>query len=122
METWGFSDYIPRKFNPVKRVWMELRTVVMWTLWIERNDKVFNNCAWTNEKLFQTVWTDIIDYGRVEWDRVRIKKKTHPDLAARELGKFVARRCRASVFATMVEDNPQWQLKGPDAGFIFEPP
>jgi hypothetical protein len=125
MLTWKhgiFSDGIPRKFNQVKRIWMELRTTVLWTLWIERNDKVFNDCSWTNEKRTGKIWSGMLDYGRMEWSRVKAMKASHPTKAIAETAQFMARRGRNNVFAVITNEVPQWQPKGPVTGFVFEPP
>lgn len=50
-----FSDTIPHKFDELKCIWMEIRSVVIWALWIERNDKVFNASVWTPEKMEHTI-------------------------------------------------------------------
>jgi hypothetical protein len=45
MLTWKqgiFSDKIPRKFDKFSFLWMAIRTVILWSLWTERNDVVFN--------------------------------------------------------------------------------
>lgn len=47
-----FSHRIPRRFRPIEQVWSLLRGVVMWTLWLSRNDVVFNGILWTDAKLF----------------------------------------------------------------------
>lgn len=116
-----FSDSIPRKFNPIKRVWMELRTVVLRTLWIERNDKVFSDVSWPPEKLMQTVWGGIIDYGRVEWDKVTTNRKSQV-VRVGLYARFIERRGRNEVFATFLYGRPLWQPSGPITGFVFEPP
>lgn len=121
MVTWKngiFSCEIPRKFNQFKRVWMELRTVVLWALWIERNDKVFNDVSWPPAKLMQVVWDGIIDYGRIEWTKVKLRRISHPDRAEQEFAVFQARRGRHEVFAEFTNEKPRWQLRGPVAGFV----
>jgi len=50
-----FSDHIPRKFDSVSRVWEAVRTVVLWMLWIERNDAAFNGTHWRSAKLQQRI-------------------------------------------------------------------
>lgn len=119
-----FSGGIPRKFNALKWLWLEVRTVVLWVLWIQRNDMVFNNQAWTDERLLQYIWSGLLDYGCVEWAKVCNK---HPRtlLAQRKLvalRKLVGRRCRKDFFTVMVAGQPRWVATGPSAGFVFQPP
>lgn len=76
----------------MKRIWMELRIVVLWSLWIERNEKVYNNITWMPDKLTQTIWNGMIDYGWVEWDEVKIKMKSCPTTVVRLKKEFFARR------------------------------
>lgn len=45
-----FACRIPRRFREVSRLWLLLRGVVTWTLWIERNDAAFNGILWPQEK------------------------------------------------------------------------
>lgn len=56
-----FSIPIPLEFNPVKRVWLEIRMVVIWSLWIQRNDKAFNDQVWTTERLLHHIWLEMLD-------------------------------------------------------------
>lgn len=116
-----FSHRIPRKFDSVKRIWMEIRTAVLWSLWLERNDVVFNNTRWTEERMRQHVWSEILDYGRVEWDRIKVKRKTDDTAAALMTDLFRERRCMQGVFATFCDDKPRWQPFGPVVGFVFRP-
>lgn len=119
MLTWRqgiFSNRIPRKFNHVKR------TVVLWTLWIERNDMIFNNQAWSPAKQLQHIWSAMVDYGRVEWDCIRIKKQRSPAATQQLIARFITRRCSQDFFATMVAGQPQWVPTGPMDGFVFQPP
>lgn len=53
MLTWKqgiFSDKIPCKFDKISFLWMAIRTVIltMWSLWMERNNVVFNGVKWTS--------------------------------------------------------------------------
>lgn len=43
-----FSSRIPRKFKRFDSVWAWLRGVVLWTVWLCRNDRVFNGIMWPN--------------------------------------------------------------------------
>jgi hypothetical protein len=44
---------------------MAIRGIVIWLLWMERNDAVFNDLRWTKDKLFHKIWLRLIDYGRL---------------------------------------------------------
>jgi len=71
------SRRIPHKFDTMSDIWMVVRTVILWMLWIERNDLAFNAIRWRPDKLFQCIWLGLIDYGRMEWEGVcRARKKS----------------------------------------------
>jgi hypothetical protein len=36
------SFRLPRRFQDVSRIWQTLRSVILWTMWIARNNVVFN--------------------------------------------------------------------------------
>jgi hypothetical protein len=42
----------------------------MWTIWIERNDKVFNHEQWHVSKVKHQIWDSLIFYAKVAWKRV----------------------------------------------------
>lgn len=114
-----FLGQIPWKFNALKRLWLEVHTVVLWAFWIQRNDMVFNNLAWSPDRLLQHFWSGLLDYGRVEWAKL-CSKQPRTALAQRKLvTTFVGRRCRADFFAVMVAGQPRWMATGPSAGFVF---
>ena len=52
------------------KVWNLLRGITLWTMWIERNDKVFNHEQWYESKVKQRIWDDLIIYTKAVWKRV----------------------------------------------------
>jgi hypothetical protein len=68
-----FSNRIPRKFDEVQRVWMAMCGIIVWTLWTERNDVIFNDIKWSRPKLLQRIWLGLIDFGRLEWESAQLK-------------------------------------------------
>ena len=46
-----FGERIPRKYGPKVKIWHILRGIILWTIWIERNDKVFNHVEWYISKV-----------------------------------------------------------------------
>ena len=53
---------------------MAVRETIVWQLWLERNDAVFNDISWAHAKLFQKIWLGLIDYGRLAWEGAQLKK------------------------------------------------
>ena len=53
-----------------------LRGITLWTIWIECNDKGFNQEQWHISKVKHEIWDELIIYAQVAWKRVlgQIKK------------------------------------------------
>lgn len=117
-----FSDRIPRKFDGISSLWAVLRTIILWTLWIEQNDAAFNDILWRPAKQLQRIWLGLVDYGRMEWVKCCSLIRKQRDKADEIRNRFRKRWCRNGVLAEMINDNPRWRLTGPRAGFVFEPP
>jgi len=49
------------------------RGIVIWTIWIERIDLVFNNARWDYFNVQGTIWEALINYGKAKWDKCSIK-------------------------------------------------
>nr|PNR32005.1 hypothetical protein PHYPA_026130 [Physcomitrium patens] len=47
-----FAYRIPRRYKKVSRILLLIRGIVMWVLWIERNDTAFNVIFWPQEQVF----------------------------------------------------------------------
>ena len=46
-----------------------LRSGLLWILWRQQNDLVFDNVQWPIEKTRQIIWDALQDYGMIEWKR-----------------------------------------------------
>lgn len=53
----------------------------LWTLWIARNDSIFNNCRWSSDKVRGNIWCGVQDYCRSAWlkTKARIKVILNPE-------------------------------------------
>jgi hypothetical protein len=56
-----FSNCIPHHFDKVKKIWMVVRGIVVWLLWLEYNDIVFNDIRWPRENILRKVWLGLIE-------------------------------------------------------------
>ena len=65
-----FGEKIPRKYGPKVKIWHLLRDITLWTIWIERNDNVFNQSAWHLSKVKHRIWDELIMYAKAAWNRV----------------------------------------------------
>ena len=52
------------------KLWHLLKGITLWTIWIERNDKVFNREHWHMTKVKHYIWDEFILYGKMAWKRV----------------------------------------------------
>jgi hypothetical protein len=43
---------------------------MLWTIWIERNNKVFNYEHWHESKVKHRIWDELIIYAKAAWERV----------------------------------------------------
>lgn len=104
-----FNDRLPRRFQPVQAIWELLRGVILWTLWIEPNDLVFNGSKWHQHKALHTIWLGLVDYGRLAWGIL----KTKP------IEAFCESWGKNEVLASVVDGQPNWKLSGPVARFLL---
>ena len=65
-----FGERIPKRYGKMIKIWHLLRGITLWTIWIERNDKVFNHEQWHESKVKQKIWDELIIYAKVAWKRV----------------------------------------------------
>lgn len=70
------GERIPGKFSKKSKVWHLLWGVTLWTIWIEHNDKVFNQTLWHESKAKHRIWNELILYTTTAWERVEKNAKT----------------------------------------------
>ena len=65
-----FGERIPYKFRKLVKIWHLLRGITLWTIWLERNDKVFNQEQWQESKVKFRIWNELLMYAHTAWQRV----------------------------------------------------
>jgi hypothetical protein len=58
MPLWSTTQQISKTFN---RIWFFLRSNLMWIIWRQHNDLVFNASQWPLEKTHQMVWDSLLE-------------------------------------------------------------
>lgn len=123
-----FSDIIPRKFDQLCSIWIALKTVIMQTLWLERNDVVINNEKWSPNKVLHRIWLGLVDYEHLEWKRRQTRIFKTPRSARHIEQIFANKWCRQEIITTsgevslegILSFSPRWILLGPRRDFVFE--
>jgi hypothetical protein len=95
----------PRRLSQVSRIWLLLRSTIMWALWKERLDAAFNGVYWSPAKLTQKIWLGLVDYGLNDWDRTQMQ--------CGGPAKFSSHWCRNNIIVQMLGEKPHWHLTGP---------
>jgi hypothetical protein len=114
-----FGHRIPCRFMPVSRLWLLMRSVIMWLLWLERLDASYNNIQWHQEKVQSLIWLGLVDYGRIAWRQTLAKCKANPVKSKAYKEKFRIQWCCGGIFVEWVEERPSWKLVGPRSNFSF---
>lgn len=71
-----FGERIPKKYRKKMAIWHLLREITLWNIWIERNDKVFNQeQLWHISKVKHKIWDELIIYAQGAWKRVLEQSK-----------------------------------------------
>ena len=52
------------------KIWHLLRGITLWTIWIERNDRVFNQEQWHVSRVMHHIWDELIMYAKAACNRV----------------------------------------------------
>ena len=116
-----FGHRLPNRFKLVSRVWLLIRGVILWHIWEQHNEAVFDGRHWHPAKLYHKLWLSMIDYSRLSWSRVqgKLEKATNNQEKKRKLvNNFQNSWYRKSLFALWITDHPQWNLIGPRYDFF----
>ena len=70
-----FGERIPKRYGKMVKIWHLLRGITLWTIWVERNDKVFNQVQWHESKVKQQMRDALIIYAKMAWKRVLEQSK-----------------------------------------------
>lgn len=62
-----FGHGIRKKYITWFGIWHLLQGIVLWTIWIEHTNKVFNQKQWHELKVKNLIWEECIIYGKAAW-------------------------------------------------------
>jgi hypothetical protein len=105
-----FAYRMPRKFRKVNRLWLLLRGVTLWTIWIARNDLVFNQKLWNSARIEAAIWDGIAEYGKVAWGKVCSQRTNNQASHAKALELFDSNWGKHDSLCNRVGSKVHWNL------------
>ena len=78
-----FGERILYKLDKVIKIWHLLRGIILWHIWTECNNKVFNHEQRHEFKVNQRIWDEVIIYAKATW-------------------KWVVEQIKINIFSTAV--------------------
>jgi hypothetical protein len=112
-----FGKKIPASFSNYSRIWLLLRGITLWTIWIERNDLTFNKTRWDASRVEQTIWRGLLDYARIAWRKALEDSKTeatYDDV----LAKFHATWGNNNLLYCKSNSEIMWNNQAPHVGLV----
>jgi hypothetical protein len=73
MEQCLFGVKLKSRIKHLNPIWHLLQGIALWTIWVERNDLVFNQKQWSQHHVESFVWGHFLDYGGLAWKEVLLK-------------------------------------------------
>ena len=84
---------------------------MLWTIWIERNNKVFNHEKWHNSRVKHRIWDELIIYAKAAWERVIKQIKINNFSTMAMLQGFDQTWGTRSVLCTKKDLHFEWNWK-----------
>lgn len=66
-----FGKKMPTSLSKTSRVWLLLRGITLWSIWLERDDLTFNSTRSVVENTQQVIWQCLLEYPRIAWDPMK---------------------------------------------------
>ena len=109
-----FAKDVRFRLNSVKKIWFYLREIVLWSIWLARNDVTFNKVFWSEPRFQQHIWEQLLDYSRLECSKTLKKYNTAlPEQRANILRSFDSVWTRRNVMCSRTDLKVRWHLIPP---------
>lgn len=76
-----FDQPLCRTLKGFSCIWVFLRSGLLWIIWCQLNEPVFNELQWPIEKTWQVICDNLQGHGRTEWQRTLADLEKAPDVA-----------------------------------------
>jgi hypothetical protein len=116
-----FTDTLPMQFKKFKLIWPLLKGACVWAMWTQRNEKIFANSTWSDERVLDCVWQAMIEYGQIAWKWICLKAKQFPRKRAKLLSSFNRSWMACRIFGHRSGDRVLWRQRPPCSGLIIHP-
>jgi hypothetical protein len=108
-----FAQEPPWKFQKVARLWLLLREVTMWSVWISRNNFVFNQSRWNHQHVTNLIWRGIGEYAHAAWSKSLRKIAKAPESSKKVLARFDAHWGMANLLCSREDQRIAWHWQNP---------
>jgi hypothetical protein len=58
-----FTEQLPSRFKKFQNLWTLIKGTCLWAMWIQRNDKIFGNIIWSDDRIIASIWQALLEYG-----------------------------------------------------------
>jgi hypothetical protein len=107
----------PSKFSQrVTRLWVLLRGLTLWAIWITRNQVVFSRVQWHLNQVRQMIWKGLGEYARATWHKCRLSISQDPESTSKALAKFDAHWGHFPALCHRNNLHISWHRQCPDTG------
>ena len=103
------GENISKKYGKMFIIWQ--RSITLWTIWIECNDKVFNYEQWHAFKVKHQIWEKFIVYAIAAWNRVKEQIKINKLSVVALLQGFDKTWGAKNVLCKRYSMHIDWKLK-----------
>jgi hypothetical protein len=111
-----FANSILAQFQPVASLWLLLKGVTIWCMWIARNHCAFNTTRWRTEHVANLIWTGLSNYAKVVWRNAQHRIRKEPSTSSRVLKKFDHDWGRFPLLCAWQELTVTWCHRNPVTG------
>ncbi len=77
IEQYMFKKRLLHSLKKFDDLWSLLKGIILWYIWIDRNDLVFTSAGCHRKRIERAIWEGLLDLGLLEWQHTMKMVKIH---------------------------------------------